>query len=52
MKQKGRVKFVQKDNNAFFPTLKARVDAYFQNNNISPNANAAMVEEKAWRELE
>lgn len=43
MKRKGQVKFIQKDKSVFFPTLKERVDAYFENNHISKNANAAMV---------
>ena len=43
MKRKGQVKFIQKDKSVFFPTLKERVDAYFETNHISKNANAAMV---------
>lgn len=43
MKRKGRVKFVSKDKNQFFDTLRKRVDTYFEENKISPHANSAMV---------
>ena len=43
MKLKGKVKFVTKDKNLFFATLKERVDNYFKTNNISKHANATMV---------
>lgn len=43
MKKKGQVKFVQKDKSLFFPTLKERVDAYFEKNHISKYANTGMV---------
>lgn len=43
MKRKGQVKFVPKEKTAFFSTLKERVDAYFDQNHISKNANASMV---------
>lgn len=43
MQLKGKVKFVNKDKSNFFPTLKSRVDAYFEENNISKNANSTMV---------
>lgn len=43
MKLKEKVKFVNKDKNLFFPTLRKRVDAYFQENNISKQANSTMV---------
>lgn len=37
-----RIKFIPTDKSAFYPTLKARVDAYFKENGISRHANAAM----------
>lgn len=40
---KPRVKFVNKNQTQFFNVLKERVDAYFAENNISPNANTTMV---------
>ncbi|QCR22461.1 acyl-CoA desaturase [Pontibacter sp. SGAir0037] len=43
MKPDGRIKFVSKDRNLFFLTLRRRVDAYFKENQISRNANAKMV---------
>ena len=43
MKRKGQVKFIQKDKSIFFPTLKERVDSYFERNHISKNANASMI---------
>jgi linoleoyl-CoA desaturase len=43
MKLKGKVKFVSKDKNLFFATLRKRVDLYFAENNISRTANTAMV---------
>ncbi|WP_299758123.1 acyl-CoA desaturase [uncultured Pontibacter sp.] len=43
MKLKGKVKFVSKDKNLFFATLRKRVDAYFKENNIPKTANTAMV---------
>lgn len=43
MKLKGKIKFVAKDKNQFFPVLKNRVDAYFETNKISKHANASMV---------
>lgn len=43
MKQKGQVKFISKDKNQFFATLRKRVNTYFKENNISPYANRAMV---------
>ncbi|AKD03793.1 acyl-CoA desaturase [Pontibacter korlensis] len=43
MKLKGKVKFVSKDKNLFFATLRKRVDAYFTENNISRTANTAMI---------
>ncbi|HET6992124.1 MAG TPA: acyl-CoA desaturase [Bacteroidia bacterium] len=42
MSKKGQVKFISHDNE-FFSTLKSRVEAYFRENNISKNYNAAMV---------
>ncbi len=43
MSVKGKVKFVAKDKTQFFQVLKKRVDAYFEENNISKHANASMV---------
>ncbi|MCU0341480.1 MAG: acyl-CoA desaturase [Spirosomaceae bacterium] len=43
MKAKSRIRFVNKDKNQFFSTLKARVDAYFVENNLSKHANATMI---------
>jgi linoleoyl-CoA desaturase len=40
---KGQVKFVNKDKNLFFATLKKRVDQYFTENNISKYANGSMI---------
>ncbi len=38
-----RIKFVSKDRNLFYQTLRKRVDHYFIENNISKNANNTMV---------
>jgi linoleoyl-CoA desaturase len=38
-----KVRFVRKDQNQFFPTLRKRVDQYFKETGISKNANSAMV---------
>ncbi|MCC9168717.1 fatty acid desaturase family protein [Pontibacter harenae] len=43
MKLQGKIKFVNKDKSLFFPTLRKRVDAYFEENKISKNANTTMV---------
>ncbi|MDX5418162.1 MAG: fatty acid desaturase, partial [Hymenobacteraceae bacterium] len=43
MKLKGKVKFVPRDKNLFFATLRRRVDEYFIENNIPKTANTAMV---------
>jgi linoleoyl-CoA desaturase len=43
VKVKNSVRFVSKDKNLFFPTLKKRVDAYFKDQNLSKNANSALV---------
>ena len=43
MKIKGKVKFISQDKTKFFPTLKQRVDEYFEQNNLSKHANASMV---------
>lgn len=43
MQLKGQVKFINRDKNLFFPTLKKRVDLYFKENNISRYGNATMV---------
>jgi linoleoyl-CoA desaturase len=47
MKVKGQVKFVAKDKNLFFSTLKKRVDVYFKEQNLSKYANSAMVTKSA-----
>jgi len=39
----GSVKFVNKEKNLFFPTLKKRIDQYFKENNLSKNGNSTMV---------
>src|SRR5689334_4948570 len=38
-----QVRFLDKDKSAFYSTLRENVDRYFADNNISKNANAAMV---------
>lgn len=38
----GSVKFVNKEKNLFFPTLKKRVDQYFKEKNLSKHANGSM----------
>ncbi|MPR31963.1 fatty acid desaturase family protein [Salmonirosea aquatica] len=43
MKQKGKVRFVNKDKNLFFPTLKKRVDDYFTEKCLSKHADNQMV---------
>src|ERR1051326_8992905 len=43
MKQRGKVRFTNKDRSKFFNTLRANVEAYFAENNISKHANAQMV---------
>ena len=43
MQLKGKVKFINKDRSTFFSTLRKRVDAYFEENNISKKGNASMV---------
>lgn len=43
MKQKGKVRFFNKDKNQFFNTLRKRVDEYFIQNNISKHADNQMV---------
>lgn len=43
MKQKTQIRFVNKDKNQFFPTLKKRVDAYFQDRQLSKNANGTLI---------
>ncbi|BAV06019.1 linoleoyl-CoA desaturase [Filimonas lacunae] len=42
-KLKGQVKFVNKDKNLFFVTLKKRVDLYFTEHSLSKFGNTAMV---------
>ncbi len=39
----GSVKFVNKEKNLFFPTLKKRIDQYFKEKNLSKHANTTMV---------
>lgn len=41
--KKGQVKFVNRNKNLFFSTLKKRVDHYFAENDVSKFANTAMV---------
>ena len=36
------LKFTNTGRSQFFPTVRKRVDAYFKENNLSPNANGAM----------
>jgi linoleoyl-CoA desaturase len=43
MKAKPKLRFVNKDRNQFFLTLKNRVDQYFTDNNLSKHANTSMV---------
>jgi len=43
MKQKGKVKFVDRDKSKFYATLQAKVEEYFKSNNISKNANGTMI---------
>jgi linoleoyl-CoA desaturase len=43
VKAKTQVRFVNKDKNLFFPTLKKRVDAYFKDRNLSKNANNVLI---------
>jgi linoleoyl-CoA desaturase len=42
-KLKGQVKFVNRDKNAFFATLKKRVDAYFNEAGVSKYANGTLI---------
>ncbi|TXK36751.1 acyl-CoA desaturase [Pontibacter qinzhouensis] len=43
MSVKGKIKFVSKDKSLFFPTLRNRVDAYFEEHAVSKNANTTMI---------
>ncbi len=43
MKLQSKYKFVNKDKSLFFPTLRKRVDAYFEENGMSKTANPSMV---------
>ncbi|WP_299824048.1 acyl-CoA desaturase [uncultured Pontibacter sp.] len=43
MNKKSKIKFVSKDRNLFFATLRKRVDNYFEENNLSKNANSEMI---------
>ncbi len=38
-----KVRFVNRDRTRFFPTVKSRVDQYFNNNSLSKHANSAMI---------
>jgi linoleoyl-CoA desaturase len=43
VKVQNQVRFVNKDKNLFFPTLKKRVDTYFKDRNLSKNANSVLI---------
>lgn len=43
MKPASRIKFISKDKNQFFHTLRKRVDAHFKEHEINPKANTTMV---------
>jgi linoleoyl-CoA desaturase len=43
VKSKNQVRFVNKDKNLFFPTLKKRVDAYFKDHNLSKYSNSTLI---------
>ncbi|WP_242927446.1 fatty acid desaturase family protein [Pontibacter vulgaris] len=43
MKPQSKIKFVNKEKSLFFPTLRKRVDAYFEDNNLSRTGNSTMV---------
>ena len=43
MKQKAKIKFVQKNRTNFAAELRKRVDAYFTDNQLSKHANAGMI---------
>lgn len=43
MKAQSSVRFVSKDKNLFFPTLKKRVDTYFKSQNLSKYSNRALI---------
>ncbi|WP_242916876.1 fatty acid desaturase family protein [Pontibacter liquoris] len=43
MKLKSKIKFVNKDKSLFFPTLRKRVDQYFEERNLARTANTAMI---------
>ncbi|AKD03794.1 acyl-CoA desaturase [Pontibacter korlensis] len=43
MKLKGKVKFVNKDKNLFFATLRKRVDTYFSDHNLSKSGNGKLL---------
>jgi linoleoyl-CoA desaturase len=42
MKSGKQIRFINKDKNLFFVTLKKRIDTYFKENNISRHANSTM----------
>ncbi len=42
MERYGNIRFTPKDRNNFYATVKKRIDEYFQENGISPNANNSM----------
>jgi len=43
VKPKSQLRFVNKDKNLFFVTLKKRIDAYFKDNNLSKAANETLI---------
>ncbi len=43
MKTQSKIKFVNKEKSLFFPTLRKRVDAYFEENKLPKTANNTMV---------
>ena len=43
MSQKTKIKFINKDKSLFFPTLKKRVETYFNENNLSRHADSTMI---------
>ncbi|MBK7382191.1 MAG: acyl-CoA desaturase [Flavobacteriales bacterium] len=47
MGKKGPVKFVPLERSAFYPTLKARVEAYFKEHGLSRHANATLITKAA-----
>ncbi len=43
MKPRNQIKFINKNKSLFYPTLRKRVDRYFEDNNIARTANVTMV---------